>query len=90
MQLDASVFVKAMDEPDFKRRIDVLETPAGFPIMQTFQMHLLYHLSTYYMEYALHAYVKTSQSIFVQYDGVCDWTRLTSVLYKRWTAMGLV
>lgn len=53
VQQTASPFVKAIAELHQKRHNDVWETTAGFPIKQTFLLHILHHLSTYHIEFFL-------------------------------------
>lgn len=55
----ASTFVKAVEELNRKRRFDVWETPARIPIIETFPLHIFYHLSTYRMKYSLIYQAKT-------------------------------
>lgn len=47
-------FCKAMNELEVEHFIVIWDTPAGYPIMQTFSFCVLYHLLIYRMEYSLH------------------------------------
>lgn len=50
VQQAAFILFNAMGDLELKRCIDLWGTPAGFLIMQSFLLHVLYHLSTYHME----------------------------------------
>lgn len=54
VQRAASTVFKATVKLDLKRRIYLWETLATFPIMQTFLLHVLYHLSKYHTKYFLY------------------------------------
>lgn len=43
-----------MEEPDLNCCFFVWETRDGFPMIQAFWLHIVYHQSTCLMEYALH------------------------------------
>lgn len=79
----APTFVKAMEELDLKCRVDVWETPVVFRGMQTFPLHILYHLLTFHTKNALYDQTEKSQPIFGYLVGVFDWICSTSVLCWR-------
>lgn len=58
MQQSASLLVKAIERLDLKRCIDLWEAPKDFSVMPTFLLHILYHLSTYHIEYSLYDQAK--------------------------------
>lgn len=43
----ADVYVKAMEEIEMRKRLNLWEVPEGLPSMQTFSRHMLYHQGTY-------------------------------------------
>lgn len=65
-----SPIVYAMKGLDLERRINVYKTPAGFSIIQTFLLYILYHQSTYHIKYFLYNQAKKSQRIFGRNVGV--------------------
>lgn len=58
LQQAGFTFVKAMKDLDLKLHIYVQEMPAGFPTMRTFPLLIIFHLSTYHMEYSLYEQTK--------------------------------
>lgn len=79
LQQAAVTFGKAVEKLDLKRYLDVWEMSDGFAVMQTFQMLILYHLSTHHIEHSLCDHAKNLQRIFGHLFCVRDWTCLTSV-----------
>lgn len=56
-------YVKSMKEPNLKRPINVWETTVGFPIMQTFPLHIVCHLPKYNTHFSAYGQAKTCQLI---------------------------